>query len=189
MKSLSGIRVYGSILLITFFSAAQAQSLNANWNQDLNTSLKEFLACEGASTERAECVHFISESLTTVYKINDFSKSGKYMTTNEISDFIKNSAKWKSLGPSYDQATLTKAQELANGKKAVVAVFKNAEGIGHVVVITPGELQASGSWGLRVPNSASFFPKDPSKSYVGKGLSFAFARVMMKDITLYAREY
>jgi len=189
MKTFPGIRLCEAILLLTFFTAAQAQSVNANWNQDLNSSLKEFLACEGTSQERAECGHFIGESLSTVYKINDFAKAGKYMTTNEISDFVKNSNKWKSLGPSYDQATLTKAQELANGKKAVVAVFKNAEGIGHVVVITPGELQTSGSWGLRVPNSVSFFQKDPTKSYVGKGLSFAFARVMMKDITLYAREY
>lgn len=189
MKTLPGIRMYVTLMLVTLFTSAYSQSLNTNWNQDLNTALKEFLACEGTSQERAECVHFIGESLNTVYKINDFSKSGKYMSTNEISDFIKNSAKWKSLGPSYDQATLTKAQELANAKKAVVAVFRNAEGVGHVVLITPGELQTSGSWGLRVPNSASFFPKDPSKSYVGKGLSFAFARVMMKDITLYAREY
>ena len=189
MKVMSGVRMYVTIMLFTLFTTAQAQSLNANWNQELNTALKEFLVCEGTSKERAECVHFIGESLNTVYKINDFSKSGKYMSPNEIADFIKNSAKWKSLGPSYDQTTLTKAQELANAKKAVVAVFKNAEGVGHVVLITPGELQTSGSWGLRVPNSASFFQKDPSKSYVGKGLSFAFARVMMKDIILYAREY
>ena len=183
------MRMYSTLLLFIIITSAHAQSLNSNWSKDLNNSLKEFLACEGNSKERAECAHFIGESLTTVYKINDFSKSGKYMTTNEIAEFVKNSSKWKSLGPSYDQATLTKAQEHANAKKAVVAVFRNAEGIGHVVIITPGELQTSGSWGLQVPNSASFFQTEPAKSYVGKGLSFAFARVMMKDITLYVREY
>ena len=183
------MRMYSTLLLFIIITSAHAQSLNSNWNNDLNSSLKDFLVCEGNSKERAECTHFIGESLNTVYKINDFSKSGKYMTTNEIAEFVKSSPKWKTLGPSYDQTTLTKAQELANAKKAVIAVFRNTEGIGHVVIITPGELQTSGSWGLRVPNSASFFQMEPAKSYVGKGLSFAFARAMMKDITLYVREY
>lgn len=177
------------MFMLFTIASAQAQSLNSNWSNDLNNSLKEFLTCEGNSKERTECTHFMGESLATVYKINDFSKSGKYMTTSEITEFVKNSTKWKMIGPSYDQAALIKAQELANAKKAVVAVFKNAEGIGHVVLITPGELQTSGSWGLRVPNSASFFQTEPSKSYVGKGLSFAFSRVMMKDVALYVREY
>ncbi|MEO7991567.1 MAG: hypothetical protein ABI663_18585 [Chryseolinea sp.] len=189
-NTLSRLRMFVMLMLFfTVITSAHAQSLNPNWNQDLNNALKEFLACEGTSQERTECVHFIGESLNTVYKINDFSKSGKYMSTSEIADFVKSNAKWKVLGPSYDQTTLSKAQESANAKKAVVAVFKNAEGVGHVVLVTPGELQLSGSWGLKVPNSASFFQKEPAKSYVNKGLSFAFARVMMKDITLYVREY
>ncbi len=189
MKSLKAPRIFLTITLIAFITSAYSQDLNSNWDQDLKNQLKEFLACEGTSHERAECGHFIGESLNTVYKVNDFSKSGKYMATNEILDVIKANPKWKSIGAGYDQATLTKAQEFANAKKAVVAVYKNAQGVGHVVIIVPGELQSSGSWGLRVPNSASFFPVDPSKSYVGKGLSFAFARTMIKDITLYAREY
>ncbi len=184
-------RMHLVIMIVGSVTSAHAQTLNTNWNADLNIALKQFLDCEGASQEKTECVHFIGESLNTVYKVDDFknAKSGKYMSTNEIAGFLKGNAKWKPLGPSYDQAVLAKAQESANAKKAVVALFINAEGIGHVAIITPGELQPSGSWGLKVPNAASFFQKDPSKSFVGKGLSFAFARVMMKDITLYVREY
>ncbi|HPM30957.1 MAG TPA: hypothetical protein PLJ60_11545 [Chryseolinea sp.] len=189
MKRSNTIGMYLALLAFTFITSAYSQGLNVNWDQNLKNELKNFLACEETSQDRTTCAQFIGESLNTVYKVNDFSKSGKYMLTNEISDFVVTSAKWKPLGAAYDQATLTKAQELANAKKAVVAVFKNADGVGHVVLIIPGELQSSGSWGLSVPNSASFFQKDPSKSFVGKGLSFAFARTMMKDITLYAREY
>jgi hypothetical protein len=58
-----------------------------------------------------------------------------------------------------------------------------------VVVITPGELRASGSWGLNVPAAASFFPADPLKSFVDKGLSFAFAKNMLKDVMIYGRKY
>jgi hypothetical protein len=111
------------------------------------------------------------------------------MAANEISGFIKNSEKWTLLGHSYEQATLNTAQEYANAKKAVVAVYSNAEGVGHVVVITPGQLRASGTWGLNVPSAVSFFVNDPAKSFVDKGLSYAFAKNMQKDVLIYVRKY
>ncbi len=109
------------------------------------------------------------------------------MSASEISNFLKTSEKWKLLGPSYEQKTLATAQEHANSKKAVVAVYINDAGIGHVVIITPGQLQPSGSWGLNVPNVVSFFPNQPDKSFVDKGLSFAFGKNLMKDILIYGR--
>ena len=111
------------------------------------------------------------------------------MTVNEIATFLKESDKWEVLGQSYDQKTLSAAQEHANAKKAVVAVYLNTAGVGHVAVITPGELKLSGSWGLSVPSAASFFPTEPSKSFVDKGLSFAFMKQMLKDVHIYARKY
>ena len=126
----------------------------------------------------------MGESLKKIYKVNDFysTKSGRYMTATEISSFLKESDKWKLIGPSYEQKTLASAQELANSGKAVVAVYVNSAGIGHMVVITPGQLQQSGSWGLNVPSVVSFFPSQPDKSFVDKGLSFAFGKNLMKDI-------
>jgi len=111
------------------------------------------------------------------------------MIANEISKFLSESDKWTLLGHSYEQKTLSTAQEFANSKKAVVAVYMNAAGIGHVVIITPGQLQRSGSWGLNVPNVASFFPSQPEKSFIDKGLSFAFGKNLMKDILVYGRNY
>lgn len=107
------------------------------------------------------------------------------MTSSEIASFLKTSKSWKNLGPVYDQQTLDKAQASANDKRAVVAVYMNDQGIGHVVVVLPGTLQNSGSWGLKVPNVASFFATQPDKSFVDKSLSYAFSKVMMKDILLY----
>ena len=132
----------------------------------------------------------MGESLNKIYRVNDFYSTGsaRYMTASEISSFLKTSEKWKLIGPSYEQKTLAAAQEHANGKKAVVAVYINEEGIGHVVIITPGQLQPSGSWGLNVPNVVSFFPSQPDKSFVDKGLSFAFGKNLMKDILIYGRK-
>ena len=177
-------------VFVSFFllasSSLMGQSLNPNWNTDLKNSLQQFLSCQGGSQS---CAKFIGESLNTVYKVNDFYsvKSGRYMLPGEIATFLKESKQWKMLGPSYDQKVLTQAQEHANAKKAVVAVYMNESGIGHVVVIVPGQVERSGSWGLDVPNAASFFPTQPDKSFVGKGLSFAFGKTMLKDVQIYAR--
>ncbi|HEY3404667.1 MAG TPA: hypothetical protein VGK59_14860 [Ohtaekwangia sp.] len=173
-------------LLLILVSSLQGQNLNPNWNAELKSSLQQFLSCQGGSQA---CGKFIGESLNTVYRVNDFysAKSGRYMLPGEIAGFLKESKQWKMLGHSYDQKVLSQAQDHANSKKAVVAVYMNESGIGHVVVITPGQLQRSGSWGLDVPNAASFFPTQPDKSFVDKGLSFAFGKTMLKDVVIYAR--
>jgi hypothetical protein len=177
--------------MLIFTAATNGQSINANWKQDLSVSLEQFLKCTAAATETNRCNNFIGESLSKVYKVNDFydQKAGRYMSVNEIASFVKGSDKWTLLGHSYEQTTLALAQERANAKKAVVAVYLNAAGVGHVVVITPGELHPSGSWGLNVPSAVSFLPTDPDKSFVDKGLSFAFAKNMLKDVLIYERKY
>lgn len=175
------------VLLVAFALCTEAQSLNNNWKQELTNSLNQFLNC----TDTKECSGFAAKALNTVYRIDDFysQRSGRYMSVNEVLAFLKDSDKWTSLGKPYDQKILATAQEYANSKKAVVAVYENAQGIGHVVVITPGQLQPSGSWGLNVPNVASFLPSEPGKSFINKALSFAFAKNMMKDVTIYGRNY
>jgi hypothetical protein len=162
--------------------------LNNNWKQELANSLGQFLQC---ATGDANCSGYAAKALNTIYKINDFysQRSGRYMTANEISAYLKETDKWTSLGKPYDQKILETAQQYANSKKAVIAVYQNAQGIGHVAIITPGELQTSGSWGLKVPNAASFLPTEPQKSFVDKALSFAFAKNMIKDVTIYGRLY
>jgi hypothetical protein len=176
--------------IVTFISSvAYGQGINTTWKTEMNSSLQQFLNCQNTSAGKSECIQYMGESLKKIYKINDFysTRSGRYMSASEISSFLKESDKWKLIGPSYEQKTLASAQELANSGKAVVAVFMNSAGIGHVVVITPGQLQQSGSWGLNVPNVVSFFPNQPDKSFVDKGLSFAFGKNLMKDILIYGR--
>lgn len=165
--------------------SSSAQSLSATVKNDLEQALVQFKDC---TTSGDDCSKHIGESVNKVYRVNDFYNPSqkRYMTTNEIAAFLKTSKSWKNLGPVYDQQTLQAAQDQANAKKAVVAVYMNEQGIGHVVVILPGTLQNSGSWGLRVPNVASFFATQPDKSFVDKSLSYAFSKVMMKDIVIYA---
>lgn len=190
-KQIPGVLFF--ICLITFLkTGSYAQSINKNWNQELLSSLQEFVNCENTNPNGINpCNQFVGSSLNIVYKINDFysQKLGRYMLTHEISSFVKESGKWTLLGHGYEQKALTAAQGYANANKAVVAIYLNAENIGHVALILPGELRTSGSWGFHVPNSASFFTSDPQNSYVGKSLSYAFGRDLIRHVVIYGREY
>ncbi len=167
--------------------AVHAQSINSQWRKELSSALEDFVKCR----ESGACSSFVGESLKRVYNINDFYSSSekRYLRSSEISDLIKGDRKWTLLGRSFDQSALEEAQKNANAKKAVVAVYRSENGLGHVVLIVPGALTPSGSWGLNVPNAASFPATDPEKSFVDKGLSFAFTKSMMKDVFLYVRNY
>ncbi len=172
-------------------SVSYAQTLNNNWKQDLENAMKEFQSCQPTTDLNSPCNKFLGESLNTVYRINDFYSQnlGRYMVASEIAKYLKSSEQWSLLGPCYDQKTLTQAQEHANARKAVVAVYTTSSGGGHVVLITPGSLQSSGSWELSVPTATSFFLSQPDRSFINKGLSFAFGKILMKDILIYTRKY
>ena len=187
---IAGIRSQYLLMLICLVVSVANGQINNAWKNELNSSLQQFLDCQSSSSGKSDCIQYMGESLKKIYKVNDFysSKSGRYMTASEISSFVKENDKWKLIGPSYDQKILATAQDMANAGKPVVAVYMTSSGIGHVVVITPGHLQPSGSWGLNVPNVVSFLPSQPDKSFVDKGLSFAFGKNLMKDIMIYGRD-
>lgn len=174
------------LMLVTGFVSG-AQSLNTNWSTELSEILRQFTACD----ESIDCAQYSGKSLNSVYKVNDLysPQQDRYMQGGEIVDFLESSPKWQLLGHAYKQDVLNEAQQHANSKKAVVALYHDNNGASHMALILPGELQASGSWGLQVPNSASFLLADPARSYVGKGLSYAFAKHHLKDVVIFARSY
>jgi hypothetical protein len=185
------MKIYGIVVLMIVSSASFGQSLNENWKQDLNTSFEQFLSCTNAQGEKYKCSGFIGESISKVYKTNAFfsEKLSRYLLINEIPQVLESNGQWKPIGHAYDQQVLVEAQKQANASKAVIAVYNTPSGIGHIAVILPGKLQYSGSWGFNVPNAASFFFNEAGKSFVDKGLSYAFAKNMIKDVVLYAKSY
>ncbi len=180
------------VCLFFFLSASHGQSLNSHWKRDLDHELAQFKGCENKAAEGIHsCNNFIGNMLPTVYQINDFySKTlGRHMRVIEISDYLHSSNQWILLGRGYEQKALNEAQQYANAKKAVVAIYVDEAGIGNVSLILPGTLRPSGSWKLQVPNSASFFLSDPEKSYMDKGLSYSFERLLTKEVFIYGRKY
>lgn len=180
-------------LIIVFFlilagSFSYGQGINKNWEEDLKALLTEFKDCK-SSADSVSCYKYFGQSLRTVYNINDFySQSlGRNMTVDEIAGFLSESSQWKLLGKGYEQAALMEAQKHANAGKAVVAVYLNNEGLGHMSLVLPGELKLSGTWNLQAPNSSSFSSVDPGDSYVNKALSYAFKGSQVIRVLLYGR--
>jgi hypothetical protein len=182
---------YFTVTLMSIFSASFSQSINENWRKDLAASLDEFMQCTNTNGEKYQCTGFIGEAIAKVYKTNAFfsDKLSRYLFIHEIPKSLVENGQWTPIGHAYEQKALEEAQNQANASKAVIAVYTTANGIGHIALILPGKLQYSGSWGFNVPNAASFAINDATKSFVDKGLSYAFAKNMIKDVVLYTRKY
>lgn len=187
----AGFKAFLAVIFFFWMVPAQAQRINSNWETDLQASLQQFMNCQGHGSGVTPCSKYLGESLNTVYKVNDFysQKLGRYMLVDEINDYVSKSGQWKLLGHAYEQGVLNTAQSDANAKKAVVAVYISDGNVGHVALILPGELQPSGSWGVSVPNAASFLLSSPERSFINKGLSYAFTKAHLKDLLIYERTY
>ena len=177
-------------------AACLALALGTAWSQDckktdygpdqqksMEAAVQKFAACQLPLDD--SCRAALAEALQLVYGVKDFGAAPKYQAPAEIGKKVAGDPNWTHVGSASDQNALKSAQDSANCGKAVVAVWASDTG-GHVAVILPGKLAHSGAWKLDVPNSASFFTHNPSKSFAGKSLAFSFPKA--EGIELYARK-
>lgn len=186
------MKTYLIILFSLSCFIANAQSLNKNWKQELNSALSEFQSCNNTPVNGINpCNEYLGKSLKIVYNQNDFynENAGRYMIVSEMADHLESSGQWVEMGTVFDQGILKQAQEKANAGKAVVALYINANGLGHISLILPGQMHTSATWSLQVPNSSSFFTVKPEDAYVGKGLSYAFNKSQAVKVKLYSKKY
>ena len=161
------------------------------WQKHVEWLLNQQLSCQSAVDDVSPCNRFIGRALQQIWGITDFKTDkpapSDYMLANDIvSQVLVLKAKWKELGRGDDQAVLTQAAAWAGKGNPVIAVRPDSPN-GHVALVLPGKLTPSGSWGVNVPNSASFLYKQPEASYVGKPLSNAFSAAKKADVKLYYR--
>ncbi len=162
---------------------------SSSWKQELENELTNFIGCMTDNADNA-CKSVAGKSVKIVYNSDDFlnNANGQYASAYVMASKIESDGKWEKLGYAYNQETLSKSQELANNNRPVVALYKNEAGQNaHAVLILPGELKSSGSWGMSVPNAASFFSHDPQKSFVDKSMAYAFTKKMLLRVELYAK--
>jgi len=161
---------------------------NEYWKTGYLNIIYQELVCKPDEPEqdRSPCNFFASNLLERGWGFTDFKNEGEYKSANQIAEFLYSDANWRALGSGDSQSTLTKAQEYANEGYPVFAVFTGNPN-GHITIIIPGSLAASGSWGLNVPNSASFRLDSITLTYVGKRLSTSFRASDKSMVMLYAR--
>jgi hypothetical protein len=172
-------------------STMKREVMAQDWKADVERMLQEFLSCATPIDDRSPCNVFLARALDRVYRIREFGDPARpetIMRANEIADFVAaRPDQWVALGNGDSQSALDQAQGYANRGKAIIAVWKNpaAGGVGHVALILPGDQANSASWGLRVPNSASFSLDRPADSYVGGPLSKSFSNQKKAQVKLY----
>lgn len=165
-----------------------AQKLNPNWSTDLNTLLTEFKKCQ-----KNACRDYLAKSIKAVYPTVDETfvseETKQPLRGNALITYMKETGRWLELGKAADQANLDKAAQYAKEGKAVIAIVQNKDGGAHVSLIIPGGMTASGTWGLKMPNTSSFFMYSPAKSFIGKPLSYCYRPDSRFDVMLYVFNY
>lgn len=151
--------------------------------------LNQLLACDPNDpiNDQSPCNIFASRGLEAIYGVTDFKANNKYLSANQIADFVEQpGGKWKLIGGVFDVDNNLCAQAAANAALPVIAV-KRAAGHGHIALVIPGEPAQANSWGMLSANSASFLLDRPSKSYVSKTLNYAFEPDDAKKAKFYYR--
>ncbi len=171
------------------------------WANKLIDAIAEEPVCsnyqpQATSLDRGACNIFAGRVLERVYGVRDFivdppDPSKKFYTANEIATLLSAglAPKWSRLGVASDQPTLVSAKNQADAGRLVLAVWRNPDPKkpGHVALVGPGPLAASGSWGLKTPNSSQFKLDDPAADYLSKPLACAFKKEVAAAVELWVR--
>ncbi len=181
-KTIIGILIVFSQCSTAF---AACESTDGYWSEENRLpaydDLMSFFQCKPYETvekilnDRSACNWFLTRSLEKIYGYNEFTpeRSG-WKTANQIATIVENSSDWTAIGPASDQAALISAAKYAKENYAVIATSRGSVH-GHVALVLPGPLKYSGSWKLKVPNSASQRLDHVNKSYAGCKLSWAWS--------------
>ena len=162
---------------------------NTIWADAMDWASARLADCKAlADRELAvACEGFTAEALAEVYAIDEFLRGDERPTGRQILERLERAdSGWVLLGPASEQQALEAAQARANDGLPVVAAYAGGWR-GHAALVLPGSGYPSQTWGLRVPNSASFFASRAERSYIGKSLSFAFGKDIKDRVMIYYR--
>lgn len=149
------------------------ESLTASLNvEDLVEIQQAFIKCKESSTEPHSCKEFVAKSIATYYGYEFMGANDLPLPYDKLSEVVVASNAWKEIGDANEQSTLTTAQQNAN--KGIPTLAVNASN-NTLAIVIKGELTHSNSLGLDCPAVAVFRPKRFKKSFVGKGINYAWS--------------
>lgn len=159
--------------------------------ESMRSCSKDDLSTESEANPSA-CNVFVARALNGLHGIDDFGPDpavGHFMRSNEIAAALTTFSTWHRIGNAGDQVARKEACQRADGREPVIAVWDSGDDTpGHIVVILPGPCKTT-SWGLFVPNSASYFlNKSVELAYSGYPMSQAFRKETAGDVQLWYRD-
>lgn len=136
-------------------------------------NLESFKSCKAQSTKPSDCKTFLAKAICEYYGIADLKTTEGYLPYDEIPNYVKKSESWEKLG-DFNENTIQLALSKIELKPAIV--FNNNKSYVHVVAVKPGgTVSKSRKWGnVSVPACVSYFATNASKSFVNKGINYAF---------------
>jgi len=140
--------------------------------EDLEQSLIEFIDCKNTATESHTCKEYIALAISKYYGYDLKGADDSFLPYDEILSKVSKSDDWTEVGFANDQAVLTKAQENANSGIGTIALSLKSN---SVAIVIKGELTHSNSLSLDCPSVAVFRPRKFNKSFVGKGINYAWS--------------
>lgn len=181
--------LFNGMLLTASRAVAQCTNINSPetvaWvNGIIDSALGQDDACRAGAPDRdtfavsTACNMFVGRVMARIYGLTNFvSDDHSFLKANEIAALIPTWNDWVDLGTADNQSTLAAAADAAKLGYIVLAVWANPiqGGHGHVVLIGPGPLTPSSTWGgLRTPVAASFKLDDVENAFLGQPLACAF---------------
>lgn len=150
--------------------------------KDIETLQASYIECKEASTEQHGCKEFVSLAVSKYYGYDFMGASGEFLAYDKLHNAISLSATWEKVGAANQQQVLNKAQ--ANANKGIPTLAVSGSGTKSIAIVVKGELAHSNSMGLDCPSVAVFRPRRFKKSFVGKGINYAWSN--LDDVVIYS---
>lgn len=140
-----------------------------------NDNLNAFIDCKSSSSSPGSCKEYIAKSVSEYYGISDLMEAGNYIDYDKIPDKIAELDSWEKIG-DFTETNIQTALNMLNKFEKPVLIFNVNDSYVHVVALKPnGSLSKSRKWNdITVPSCISYFPTRASKSFINKGINYAF---------------
>ena len=153
---------------------------DTTWQRNATWLQQQIGECAGGEAPDA-CRYFPARALDRLFGIEQMCKGESCSNHWQVAETILDGEGWTELGSASDQATLTKARDMAAGGLPVIAVYG-----GMVALVMPGKLFPSQRWSRNVPLAVGTRVDQPDASIYAKGLNFLFSDP--QTVTLYVHK-
>lgn len=172
--------------MTVLFSCSDTPKTPVMEKVSLKGGFKDFKACR-AVNEKKSCRTIMAKTICGHFGIQDFARLAKdgWSYTSDLKFFeeLKSSGKWIDAGKADNKDVLAKSIAAIKEGKASLAI-RDGKSYQQVAILMEG-VTKSGKYG-EVPLATVFRSDKPEKSFVGKGLNYAFGD--LSEVNIWIRK-